>query len=212
MRQYDDETLGAYIDGELDGATATALEADLGSDAVLRGRLADLRAINAAVRQWSVGLVTQQETVWPSAPAPDRRGIRRRPTLFASRPLWSHALAACLALVFGVGIGQFVDISPRQHGGGSDEAVQRLLQAALEHSLSGQPVSWTDAAAHRSVTVEPIRTFRATDTFCREYRETMGGAKASERTMYGLACRDHGGTWNVEYTMAPGARSLLVSQ
>ena len=153
----------------------------------------------------------RRETAWPSSPAPARRGFRR-PALFGARPLWSHALAACLALVFGVGIGQFVDISPRHHGG-SEDATQRLLQAALEHTVSGQSVSWTDAAAQRSVTVEPLRTYRATDTFCREYRETaMAGKQAAERTMYGLACRDDAGIWNVEYTLAPGARPLLASQ
>ena len=150
--------------------------------------------------------------MWPSAPAPDRRGIRRRPTLFASRPLRPYALAACLALVFGVGIGQFVDISPRQHGGGSDEAVQRLLQAALEHSLSGQPVSWTDAAAHRSVTVEPLRTFRATDTFCREDPGDDGRRESQRKDDVWPRLPRPRRNMERRYTMAPGARSLLVSQ
>jgi surface antigen len=211
MRQYDDETLGAYLDGELDRATVATLEADLAADAELRERLADLRAINAVLRQWSVGLVNQQETPWPSAPVTPRRRFHR-PAMFGSRTLWSHALAACLALVFGVGIGQFVDISARR-GNSAEEATQRLLQAALEHTMSGQSVSWADPGAQRGVTVEPLRTYRADNTFCREYRETaMAGKQANERTMYGLACRDGGGTWNVEYTMAPGARALLVSQ
>ena len=211
MKQYDDETLGAYLDGELDSATTAMLEADLESDALLRARLADLRAINAALRQWSVGLVTQQGTPFPSAPATPRQRWHR-PAVFGSRSVWSHAMAACLALVFGVGIGQFVDISPR-HGNGADEATQRLLQAALEHTMSGQPVSWHEPGGQHSVTVEPLRTYRASDTFCREYRETaMAGKQANERTMYGLACRDTAGMWNVEYTMAPGARGLLASQ
>ena len=79
--------------------------------------------------------------------------------------------------------------------------------------MSGQTISWSDDAAHQTVTVEPLRTYRATSTFCREYRETaVIAAQASERTMYGLACRNPEGIWNVEYTLAPGARSLLVSQ
>ena len=52
MRHYDDETLGAYVDGELDRETAATLRADLANDPILRGRVAELRAINAALREW----------------------------------------------------------------------------------------------------------------------------------------------------------------
>ena len=57
MTHYDDETLGAYVDGELERETAAALEADLKDDPILQRRVADLRAVNAALREWSAGLV-----------------------------------------------------------------------------------------------------------------------------------------------------------
>lgn len=213
MTHYDDETLGAYIDGELERDTAAALAADLGNDPVLQRRVADLRAVNAALREWSAGLVPPQVAARPNgAPFANQNDRRRRPAS-GLRPLWSHALAAGIALVFGLGLGQFVSIAPRQNGLAAEAAASRLLQAALEHTVSGQAMSWTDDAARRSVTVQPIRTYRATSTFCREYRETaVLTAQASERTMYGLACRDPEGIWNVEYELAPGARSLLAQQ
>ena len=213
MTHYDDETLGAYVDGELERGTAAALEADIRNDPILQRRAADLRAVNAALRDWSAGLVPPRETVPPAGAIFANQNSRRRHAPSGFKPLWSHALAAGIALVFGLGLGQFVSISPRQNGPGVEEAANRLLQAALEHTVSGQAISWSDNAAHQTVTVEPLRTYRATSTFCREYRETaVIAAQASERTMYGLACRNPEGIWNVEYTLAPGARSLLVQQ
>ena len=138
MTHYDDETLGAYVDGELERETAAALEADLGNDPVLQRRVADLRAINAALREWSASRSPRGKPCGrPVRSSPDQN-IRRRHAAFGFKPLWSHALAAGVALVFGLGIGQFVNLSPRQNGPGVEEAANRLLQAALEHTVSGQ--------------------------------------------------------------------------
>ena len=183
------------------------------NDPNLQRRVADLRAINASLREWSASLVPPRETARPTGATFDNQNSRRRHAAFGFKPLWSHALAAGVALVFGLGLGQFVNLSPRQNGPGVEEAAHRLLQAALEHTVSGQAISWSDDATHQTVTVEPLRTYRATSTFCREYRETaVIATQPSERTMYGLACRNQEGIWNVEYTLAPGARSLLVQQ
>ena len=206
MKTYNDETLGAYVDGELDRNAVDTLEADLRDDAALRQRVADLHAINAAVRKWSEAQVPPRAFAWPSDAGNDNQRNHRRPTRRGWAPLWSHAIAAGVALLFGVGIGQFVSIAPRQNGAASEAAVRQLLQAAMEHTLSGQAVTWSDATSQRTVTVQPLRTYKASDTFCREYRETMTSAtQSSERTMYGLACRDPEGIWNVRYTLAPGA-------
>jgi anti-sigma factor RsiW len=213
MIHYDDETLGAYVDGELERETAVALEADLDNDPDLQRRVADLRAINASLREWSTSLVPPRDTARPTRATFVDQNSRRRRDASGLKPLWSHALAAGIALVFGLGIGQFVSLTPRQNGPGVEEAAQRLLQAALERTVSGQAISWSDDATHQTVTVEPLRTYRAASTFCREYRETaVIATQPSERTMYGLACRNQEGIWNVEYTLAPGARSLLVQQ
>jgi surface antigen len=211
MIHYDDATLGAYIDGELDRRTAAALEADLNGDSALQRRLADLRVIDAALRAWCAGQARTQDTALPFAAPLDRPGPRRARATFGITPLWSHALAACLALVFGISIGQFVTFGAPGRGAGDDAAAQRLLQAALERTKSGQAVSWTDDATRHTVTVEPLGTYRTRGTYCREYRQTAAiAAQPDERTMYGLACRSSEGTWNVEYTLASGARSLLA--
>lgn len=206
MTIHNDETLGAYIDGELDGDTLSTLEADIRADPALRKRVAELHAVTTAVRKWSEAQIPSRAYGWPSDAGNDNQRSHHRPTRKGWAPSWSHVIAAGVALLFGVGIGQFVSIAPRQNAAASEAAVRQLLQAAMEHTLSGQAVTWSDATSQRTVTVQPLRTYKASDTFCREYRETMTGAtQSSERTMYGLACRDPEGIWNVRYTLAPGA-------
>jgi surface antigen len=219
MSHYDDETLGAYIDGELDGDTADALEADLTTDPILRRRVTELRAVGTTLREWCAAQVSPREAAWTSAAivaSEDSRRLRIGRIRRLGRgvaPLWSHALAAGVALLLGIGISHYMNIPARPSDGNTDAAAQRLLQAALEHTLSGQAISWTDKVTRHSVTVQPLGTYRTGGTFCREYRETaVIGTQPDERTMYGLACRSAEGTWSVEYTLAPGARSLLASQ
>ena len=66
MTHYDDETLGAYVDGELARDTAMALEVDLKNDLNLHSRVAHLRAINASLREWSASLIPPRETMRPT--------------------------------------------------------------------------------------------------------------------------------------------------
>jgi surface antigen len=219
MSHYDDETLGAYIDGELDRDTAEALEADLTTDPMLRRRVKELRAVGTTLREWSAAQVSPRDAAWTSRAVADNENIGRRRIGGITRigrgvaPLWSHALAAGVALLLGIGISHYMSFPARPSDVNTDAAAQRLLQAALEHTLSGQAISWTDKVTRHSVTVQPLGTYRTGDTFCREYRETaVIGTQPDERTMYGLACRSAEGTWSVEYTLAPGARSLLASQ
>jgi hypothetical protein len=213
MSHYDDETLGAYIDGELDRNTAEALESDLRSDPFLRGRVTELRAVSTTLRAWCAALDSPRDAAWTSAATANQENSRRRHVVRGMTPLWSHALAAGVALLLGIGVSHFMNIPARQNGAQGDEPAQRLLQAALEHTMSGQAISWTDKVTRHTVTVQPLGTYRSSDTFCREYRETAAIAtQPDERTMYGLACRSPEGTWSVEYTLAPGARSLLARQ
>jgi surface antigen len=213
MSHYDDETLGAYIDGELDRDTAEALEADLRSDPNLGRRVTELRALSTTLREWCAALVSPRDAAWASAAIANKENSRPRRVVLGITPVWSHALAAGVALLLGIGISHFMNIPVRQNGANGDEAAQRLLQAALEHTLSGQAISWTDKVTRHTVTVQPLGTYRTSDTFCREYRETaVIATQPDERTMYGLACRSPEGTWSVEYTLAPGARSLLARQ
>jgi hypothetical protein len=216
MSHYDDETLGGYIDGELDRETASALEADLRTDLVLRRRVTELRAVGTTLREWCAAHVGPRDAAWTTGAIADNENTRSRPIGRIARgitPLWTHALAASVALLLGIGISHYMNFPARPSDVNTDAAGQRLLQAALENTLSGQAISWTDKVSRHSITVQPLGTYRTGGTFCREYRETaVSGTQPDERTTYGLACRSDEGTWSVEYTLAPGARSLLARQ
>ena len=67
MKHYDVETLGAYIDGELDRETVKTLETDLRNDPDLRRQVTELRAISSALREWCTAQVRPQAAAWPFA-------------------------------------------------------------------------------------------------------------------------------------------------
>ena len=64
MTDYDDETLGAYVDGELPAAKAEAMTADIRANAELRQRVAELQHINLALRASYTELARPQMAPW----------------------------------------------------------------------------------------------------------------------------------------------------
>jgi surface antigen len=209
MTHYDDETLGAYVDGELDSATAEALEADIPGNAELRQRIAELRHINLVLRA-SYGELARPLTIArPAIDHADRQLMQEQSFRSRAAPWRYPALAAGIALLLGIGIGQSIHNSGIQPEAVANATVHRLLQDALDHTLSGQSISWTDSTTHQTLTVEPLRTYFVDRTFCREYRQVSGGRR-DDKTMYGLACRTPEGTWNDEFTLVSGQRPLLV--
>jgi surface antigen len=210
MTDYDDETLGAYVDGELPVAEAEALEADIHANAELRQRIAELHHINLALRASYTELARPPTTPWRLTPHTDQTYTQRPSGRSRVAPWRYPALAAGIALLVGIGIGQFIHLSGASPTAATDAAIHRLLQDALDHTLSGQSVSWTDATTHQTTIVEPLRTYYVDRTFCREYRQISGASQQDDKAMYGMACRTTEGTWNVEFTLVSGKRPLLV--
>jgi anti-sigma-K factor RskA len=209
MTDYDDETLGAYVDGELPAAKAEALEAEIRGNAGLRQRIAELHNINLALRA-SYTELARPIAPWRIPAHAEQLHIQRN-SVRSRVGSWRYpALAAGIALLVGIGIGQFIRFSGTPPMAVTNAAVDRLLQDALDHTLSGQSVSWTDSATHRTTTIEPLRTYYVDRTFCREYRQISGAPRQDDKAMYGMACRTTEGTWNVEFTLVSGERPLLV--
>ena len=209
MTDYDDATLGAYVDGELPADKADALEADIRGNAELRQRVAELHQINLALRA-SYTELARPMAAW-RIPAHTEQLHTRRKSGRSRTVAWQYpALAAGIALLIGIGIGQYIHFTGTSPTTVTDAAVHRLLQDALDHALSGQSVSWTDQATHQTTTVEPLRTYYVDRTFCREYRQISGVPRQDDKAMYGMACRTTEGTWNVEFTLVSGERPLLV--
>ena len=107
-KRLDDETLGAYVDGELDPVASEQVEAMLASDPDARERVASIRHISY-LSALSSSLVAR-EPIPPKimeAVMPDRG---RRSRWGSRRPRWLVAtMAASAALVLGLGIGISLD-------------------------------------------------------------------------------------------------------
>lgn len=197
MTTYDDATLLAYLDGELAGAEAETLEADLVRDETLAQRLQAFAGSGALLR---AALAPATHGRMPPLPEPD----------FAEHPVasWRRfaphaAIAASIALLIGAGLGfgtgdflarRNFELAGEQRA--RDSAIaEATLRRALETQVSGTPISWTNPDSGASGTVKPTRTFKNhNEQFCREYErvETIG---ARSETVSGIACRGDDGQW-----------------
>lgn len=71
------------------------------------------------------------------------------------------------------------------------------IQQALEHHVSGDPVTWRDPSSDASGSVDPLLTVRSRlYGWCREFRERISAAER-RYDLKGTACRERGGTWQV---------------
>lgn len=211
MRSLDETTLVAYVDGELDAATAREVEEALAEDTEAQALLERLVA--------STGLVRSAFAAQLSEPVPERlldavrepSASRSRPAGGTAVPWWARsvsALAASIVLVaVGFGGGFLV------FGGGPTETWdpagqalaarviegRKLFNGTLENEISGTSLAWRDAESGMGITVTPVKTYRRKQGgFCRDYRidrDTPNG-KEIER---GIACREGDGHWVTRY-------------
>lgn len=189
---FSDETLNAYVDGELDAATRAMLEAAMATDPRLAERIARQRALRERVRDAFAPSLTEPvpERLLASvrgAPAATRAGnvipfeVRPRPRW--SWPQWG-AIAA--SLIVGVLLGPLLRPSapqaPLETSGGRVLASGTLARALSQQLASAQP---------RSAPVAIGVSFRArSGGYCRTFvlHET--------HSLAGLACRE-GPAWAV---------------
>jgi hypothetical protein len=87
---------------------------------------------------------------------------------------------------------------PIDHLGASvSQAIDQNFQLALEKKRSGQKLRWQLPRQSASGMTQPIATFRAAkNRFCRHYVQTVTIGQ-SDRTYFGMACRDAGGRWRI---------------
>jgi surface antigen len=234
MKTFDELTLVAYVDGELDAQAAHAVEEALRHDAALREEVRALRettmmlkaayadVLNEPVPLHLVRAISRAASEQPTAARPANAWRRM--------PGFAMAAAASVAmLVVGVTGGymlggrgaatQQVAVAPPapaqpqlaavdQHElavKARDEAAARLVQVALEKEVSGTTVRWQNPDTGDLVTVTPIRTFKSEEgRYCREYKEVKAEPDSGEDIAFGLACRHPDGVWRVRYQLIPG--------
>lgn len=92
---------------------------------------------------------------------------------------------ALLGAFLGGKIGQYMDRQDRME-----------MQHALETAPTGRSVNWTNPDNGNQYSVQPVKTFYSNDQPCREYntRAVIGG---KSQQIYGKACRQQDGSWQV---------------
>lgn len=193
-RQFDEITLSAYVDGELDPATMREVEAFVETDAEARKYV--VNAVKTTARLRSFTNEAMQEAV------PERliNVIRPRQKNEKGRRPAFHTLfrmaAAVVLVLLGFGAGSLM----LPDGDGKISALvtpfpasySRVVDEALEHNLSGSPRQWQAPGDPLAITVTPVRTYRDKDgQYFREYRlEVATGTE--RRQINGLAYRQDG--------------------
>lgn len=182
----DDLRLRAYVDGELDAAAATEVEARLARDPEAAAFVARERALREALRSAFAPVLDEpvpqrlQDALKDELPAASARVDRGRGA--AANRAWWTALAA--ALVLGIGLGS---LRPQGEPLLSPQADRLVAGAGLAEALAARP-------GGRSAPADPVQVAwsyrnRAGD-YCRTFslpRERLAGA----------ACRE-AGVWSVQ--------------
>lgn len=213
--RVDDDTLVAYLDGELAEAEAREVEAALAADPRLAEDARLLREGAAAVRAAFADplrapvpgrLVEAIDTTFAERAQAARRGRGPSGGPLIRRQLFGAIAASIAALVVGLSGAYFIAEYQVERRIARLEAVRaadrQMIQAAvslaLEKHLSGIPAHWRNPDSGSSGRVEPIRTFRiSTGQWCREYVQVFELRDGQERreTRRAIACREADGTW-----------------
>jgi hypothetical protein len=224
MSTISDETLSAFLDGELPESERARVAAALSNDAALAARFAQLERAEAALKNaWPVrdtalpaGITTAIDQLAAAQAAPG-----------SPRAQWQRwSLAASILAVVGAGL---VFLSQQQPGStqfaftpaaGATLPASHPLATTLSETASGTTRDWPGAAT-RGGTVYPVLSFRdGAGALCREFEVADGKAVS-----VGVACRRDAG-WNVEaiatvpgrsaasegYVPAPGDEPAAVAE
>lgn len=211
MKAIDDSMLMAYLDGELDEATAGEVEAIAANDPSLDTKIEDMRECDALLRSAFNHVMSGagKPVVFPDSTGP-RTGEEHKKSIF-STPL-PVALAASIALLFVAGISGFFVIDSLVEREFERQVLlkkkdaQVMLQArseALEKELSGTEVNWVNPDSGNFGVIMPVQTWRTeTGRYCREFQEstTVDSAISVE---HGVACRSDDGSWRVRLRYFP---------
>ena len=220
VTKFDDATLAAYVDGEVDDETARevelALERDTESQAFVRGVRESTALVRVALNEALHKPVPERILAVLEAPADTRRGrLRGAAPRRAALVEWRFALplaAAFVTLMIGLGGGYVIAnwrtdqnaLVAERSRALVQTMVQRMVAEALENELSGSTVNWNDPGTGASVSVTPVRTYRHKNgQFCREFRLEMTRMGVL-RTRHGLSCRSSKGVWETTHILPDG--------
>jgi hypothetical protein len=225
MTRLSEETLNAYLDGELDAAARAEVEAALQADAEARALLERLRtadrlaieAFAAPMHERPPPALVEAILSGPGNSAADHPAVRVPQTRPWRLRDYALPLAAAVALVAGVAAGAFMvrqsapAPGPLALGGvPGDSALHRLLEShpsgsALDMDGAPSPVRLGVVTTFRDRHGRPCREVEALELDLRsDPASRLGGGQA---TAAGVACRDGAGRWIIEgiARLAPSA-------
>lgn len=186
MMSLNDETLSAFLDGELTETEMRDVRAALANEPALAERLASLALAE--------GLVVRQARALDDSPLPqavldllreeeaEGKVVSLRPALRMRRFALPMTLAASLALLIGFGAGYFV----RGPSPGTGIADMAAIAPALDSALSGEEV--TLARADEAKLLARMSFLDPDGRYCRQF-QVSGEEGRSEN----VACLDEGG-------------------
>jgi len=196
-RQFDERTLSAYLDGELDDAAMQEVDEFLQQDAKAREYVLNATRTTAFLKAASNAILHEEvpEHLVAAVKSHGDRGGRRKPVV---RAVFRIAAAIVLVL-FGYGAGNLLMNNQLGHLPVTVSPVLKqyahVVDAALEHNLSGTPRKWSEPQQPTMIMVTPVKTYRdSKNTYYREYRLEVI-AENEHQQVDGLAYRSSGGKW-----------------
>ena len=97
------------------------------------------------------------------------------------------------ATIIGTIIGSLIGSSI---GRSMDEVDQACVGQALEYAEDRQPVVWRNPDTGNQFQVTPTRTYEDYGRYCREFSR-QAVINGRRETIYGRACRQQDGSWNI---------------
>jgi hypothetical protein len=203
--KWDEETLNAYLDGELDRETMGQIDDDMRSNLNVRGYIEKRRRLNRLMGSAFDDIM--------SRPMPQglERFARSQPySMEQQRGGWekiSLALAAGITMLsVGFGAGYFTGETRMEKRMLVLEtkrvmAVRELELAssrALETTPSGQRVLWESPDARAKSELVPVRTLQTKDKqYCREFKEILV-IDGEKEVRHGISCREGKAQWKTK--------------
>ena len=199
-QKFDEQTLSAYVDGELDPETMHDVETFVETDDNARTYVVNAVKTTARLRALT------NKAMFEEVPQHLVEVIRSKPEKKQQQKITVHPLfrmaAAILLVLGGFGAGSIL-----QRGGNEQVPLLsapltaqygHVVDQALEYNLSGTPRQWQEQEGSIIVLVTPVKTYRDKDgLYYREYRLEVS-ARQERRQVSGLAYRTRGGKWKTK--------------
>ncbi len=188
-----DEMLMAFVDGELEPATAAELAGRIAADPALAARAEDFRRTRRLAHDAFAGLLVAAPPERLTAPLQGASVLPLRRPWRIALPRWGLALAASLLLAAALG-GFLLGRGGRLEPAAGLLAGDPALLEALQSSPSGATIALPDGSQLRLLASYPVA-----DGVCRAF-----ALVSAEQGLRGLACRQ-AGTWQLALVVADPA-------